>query len=277
MLKSQIRGAIRDYIPALDALLHSRGQRKHFRETFYDRQSAMKLRLYGDQTPQVLTGPFKGLRYLDEIVWGPIEPKWLGTYELELHGLIDAIVETGYATIIDIGSAEGFYSVGLAHRLPLASVHSFDIDPWARAQQRRLARLNSVKNLKLGRLCASHDIERLRDGRTLVVCDIEGHEYDLLDRHGAPGLGQCDVLVETHPNAKRGLSALTGADYLADHFAPSHDTVMIEVARRSPDLVARVPALTGFSQSEIEECLDEARDFEQRWLWLKARDVPPTG
>jgi hypothetical protein len=50
---------------------------------------------------------------LNETVWGPIEPKWLGTYELELHSIIKGILRAEYNTIIDIGSAEGYYSVGL--------------------------------------------------------------------------------------------------------------------------------------------------------------------
>ncbi len=50
-----------------------------FRETFYPPNTK----------PSVLTGPFRGMLYLDETVWGPITPKWAGSYEQELEDIIE--------------------------------------------------------------------------------------------------------------------------------------------------------------------------------------------
>lgn len=42
------------------------------------------------------------------------------------------------------------------------------------------------------------ELDRLCDENTLVVCDIEGGEYELLDPRQAPGLQKAGILVELH-------------------------------------------------------------------------------
>ena len=74
-------------------------------------------------------GPFKGMKFLDEVSEGCYLPKLLGIYESELHPFIKYIVEKKPDTIINIGSAEGYYSVGLKRLLPETNIFSYDIDP----------------------------------------------------------------------------------------------------------------------------------------------------
>src|SRR6478672_5253661 len=117
--------------------------RRGVRASFGANQRFFRQRFYPDQTsPVVLTGPFKGMRYIDETVWGSITPKWVGTYELELADIIETIVRHGYTRVLNIGCAEGYYAIGLALRDPSVNVFAFDTDPLSRMQARRLARLN---------------------------------------------------------------------------------------------------------------------------------------
>jgi len=218
----------------------------------------------------VLSGPFAGMHYLDEIVWGPIEPKWLGCYEAELHEIMARVLAKNYDTIIDIGSAEGYYSVGLAKSLPAATVFSFDVDPWGRAQQRRLARMNGVANLRIGRFCRPVDLDRLATGRTLVICDIEGYEYGLLDPARAASLKTCDILVELHPNEALGLSVTDGDAALRARFAGTHRIEARESMPRRIEDCRALPNLAALSADEIGAYIDERRDFHQGWLWMEA-------
>lgn len=69
-------------------------------------------------------GPFQGLQYVPSIVESALAvpralgsaliPKLLGCYEAELQGVLAQILATPYQDILDIGSAEGYYAVGLA-------------------------------------------------------------------------------------------------------------------------------------------------------------------
>ena len=58
--------------------------------------------------------------------------------------IIEDIVTKAYALIIDVGSAEGYYAVGLARRLPKARVLARDANPKAQALCAALAAANDV-------------------------------------------------------------------------------------------------------------------------------------
>ncbi len=70
----------------------------------------------------VQSGPFAGMKLSQNEVWkdGNLGTKLLGCYEKELHGFIEDEIKrlsNRPSRIVDIGCAEGFYSVGLALRL----------------------------------------------------------------------------------------------------------------------------------------------------------------
>src|SRR5215208_3855790 len=72
-------------------------------------------RLLGVDTDlKVLSGIFAGMRYVRDAVGGQLYPKLLGTYELELVPVIQALNRKRVARIVDVGAAEGYYAVGLA-------------------------------------------------------------------------------------------------------------------------------------------------------------------
>jgi hypothetical protein len=244
--------------------------RRYFRDTFLARQNRTKTLIYNEADPVVLSGPFAGMKYLNEIVWGPIEPKWLGTYEQELHPIIDRILQRNYSKIIDVGSAEGYYAVGFAAKCPLAQLYSYDVDPWARSQQRRLARLNGVNNLRIGSRCSGKELEGRVSGRSLVICDVEGYEYDLLDPRRTPALSSCDILVELHEHRTYGFSPQSGSDELARRFSVSHEITNVDVAPRS-GLGLAASIRMKLTDKELLDCMDEWRSPGQVWLWLEAR------
>jgi hypothetical protein len=113
-------------------LLHrirSYRKRRVHRRFFEDDRRAFYERIYqGNAEPRVLTGPFRGMAYLNTSDFGPIAPKWLGSYEAEIQDFVCELCERGYETIANIGSAEGYYAVGFARAsaasrlLPLTSI-----------------------------------------------------------------------------------------------------------------------------------------------------------
>jgi hypothetical protein len=120
--------------------------------------------------------------YLDEIVWGPIAPKWIGSYEAELHKIVERIVSGGYSRIVNVGCAEGYYAIGLASRMPGTEVFAFDIDPIARQQTARLASIVGVADrVNIRGKCTAASLEELIGDNTLLAIDIEGFEVQLLD------------------------------------------------------------------------------------------------
>ena len=156
-------------------------------------------RLIPDLT--VRHGPFRGMRFPDtESTTGCLFPMILGSYERELHPLIERIVATPYTEIVNMGCGEGYYAVGLAMRIPTAMVLGYDIDSAATRLCRRLAEFNGVGSRVVvkdncdGALFVHQDFRR----GGLVVSDREGCELQLFTERSVETLANTDVLIEVH-------------------------------------------------------------------------------
>ena len=270
MFRSSVRDLLNRLSPSLMGAKRAHYSRQQAKRKFRRRQSQSACLLYGsEQDIRVLSGPFRGMRYFNEVVWGPIEPKWIGSYELELHPIIYRIIETGYNTIMNVGSAEGYYSIGLAKKVPQARVLSYEVDPWSRGQQRRLAALNQVTNLQIGGLCTHKQLDLNSHGRTLVLCDIEGSEAELLNPQMAASLRNVDCLVELHDT--KGLSIQQIEDLILNQFNSSHRIDRIEMSDRSRSTFS----VLGLKTTDLDpSLLDEYRWNQQVWLWMVSGEKP---
>lgn len=212
----------------------------------------------------VQTGPFKGMRYSVRASEGARAPRLLGTYESTLWPVIADIIAARYGLVIDIGAAEGYYAVGLARALPGARVIARDSDVVAQALCQRLAEDNGVAGrVEIGGLWSHADFALCTTARTVVLCDIEGAEDDLLDPVRAPGLGAADILVEVHEAVHPGL-----VDRLRKRFARTH-----HITRHDREI--RGDALPdwseGFSDLDRMLILWEWRARATPWLWLRRK------
>lgn len=137
----------------------------------------------------VATGPFKGMAYVVKASEGTRSARLLGAYEASLHPVIEAIIAQSPDLVIDIGSAEGYYAVGLARRLPKARVLARDASDRAQGLCQSLAAANGVADrVEVGGLFSHADFDQCHGVRAVVICDIEGAEEGLLDPSLAPGL-----------------------------------------------------------------------------------------
>lgn len=225
-----------------------------------------------------MRGPFAGLHYprrRGDIVHAA---KLLGAYECELHAALERLIARSPARVVNIGSGDGYYTVGLARRLPAAVIWAVDPDPFAQRACRATATLNDVSTrihyaTRLDprglegalRVTAGEPAEATpATPRLLCVVDCEGVEDDLLDPTAAPSLARADILVETHDFARAGVTAR-----LAERFAPTHDVVRVEIAARAPE---HFPELAGLPAALAAGLLDEFRHPPQAWLVLTARE-----
>lgn len=212
----------------------------------------------------VLSGPFQGMRYAVKASEGSRTARLLGVYEAALAPVIELIISRAYPLVIDVGSAEGYYAVGLARRMPGARVLARDDNPAARTLCTALAEANGVAaQVEVGGRLEHADFEVSSLQPTVVICDIEGAEADLLDPDRAPGLRHADILVEVHEGMRPGLLAALQA-----RFAPSHRVAVIQ-----PRLdAATLPAWT-HELSDLDRLLLlwEWRATPTPWLWMERK------
>ncbi len=155
--------------------------------------------LFPDLT--VAGGPFRGMRYPSGQSYGSaLLPKLLGSYESELHPVLEAMLANQYTAIVDIGCAEGYYAVGLGLRVAQADIYAFDISLHARKLCEDMARLNGLDcRIRIGGFCDEAALRSIPLGsKALIISDCEGYEGTLFTSEIAEILAGHDIIVETH-------------------------------------------------------------------------------
>ncbi len=170
-------------------------------------------------------GTFKGMQCLQNIIDGCTFPKLLGSYERELHPILEKICKANYKEIVNIGCAEGYYAVGLAMRNPAAKVYAYDTDRKAIRQCREMARLNGVdKRIISGSFCGPETLKTIPfTEKGLIFCDCEGFEKELFTKETIPFLSNCDLIIEVHDFVD-----ITISSHIRQLFEQSHDIEVIE-------------------------------------------------
>lgn len=234
------------------------------------RSVVIQQKLLQSMPPVVQSGPFEGMKLSTSSKEGCYVPKWLGSYESALHPEWMNIMGRGYATIINIGCADGYYAVGLARRLPDARIFAYDLSAEARESCGELARLNDVAaRIHIGGEFKGSDLEGFPDRNVLVICDIEGAERELLDPARYPRLHSMDILVEMHHLAEHHTDTL-----IKNRFGTSHS--IREIAANFPS--GSLPPLLADSD-ELDKLLAvwEWRVQPTPWaLLLSKRNHPST-
>jgi SAM-dependent methyltransferase len=187
----------------------------------------------------------------------------IGCYESQLHNWINDAIAYGYDRILDIGCADGYYAVGFALKSGKSTVYAYDTDQRARKNTAELARLNGVaEKVHVRALCSLNELNVEVSSRTLIFCDIEGNELELLRPDFAPVLSRADLIVETHDNYRPGVT-----ESLARRFVPSHQ---IEIVYHGAKYPAEFPVLKAVPATEHAWLLQEGRSRDQRWMRLLA-------
>lgn len=214
---------------------------------------------------EVQAGPFAGMALPVDAVCSERWPKLVGSYEEELGPVVARCVAHRYPVVVNVGAAEGYYSVGFA-RSGAGRVIAVDPLARARARLRTVAEANGVLDrIELRAVATRRRIDRWLAGGGLVVMDCEGAEYGLLDPERSPHLARADVLVEVHEFAVEGLAA-----ELEARFAPTHDAEWIDQTVRRPEAMT---ALAGLDTDTQRTAVAELRPRRLRWAFFAARDA----
>ncbi len=212
---------------------------------------------------EVVQGPFVGMHYIPGLErTGALVAKLLGAYERELHAAVHEIVEGSASHLVDVGSAEGYYAVGFARRMPATTVYAYDIDAGSREACARLAVLNDVGSRVVIRgACTPTDLADFPQTGVVLLSDCEGYERTLLDPDAAPVLRHWTILVELHDVVDASISRT-----IRSRFAGTHAIELISGETRNPD---EYPELRSFSPRERTAVLNENRPELMTWAFMR--------
>jgi hypothetical protein len=231
-------------------------------------QGLQELMLAELQPRKVLSGPFQGMIYPRDMTLGSAYfPKLVGTYEKEIGEHLERLLRAKtYETIVDVGSAEGFYAVGLALRNPAATIHAYDIDKDAQGCMTELASINGVTDrIEFRSECTPADLERHaeRSPRGLLISDCEGYEFELFQPHVLKKLAGWDLLIETHDSLEQDITRP-----LSRRISKTHRVRLLRWRRRT---------LKDYPRPEVANplgplsAMDEGRTWRNKWLVCEAK------
>jgi hypothetical protein len=214
----------------------------------------------------VQAGPFKGMQYVDKAIGSSYLHKLIGSYEAILHPYIKSIQGRGYDTILDVGSAEGYYLVGLGQLFPQADLIGFEIEQEGRDLSKEMYEKNHLSNKLLLKGEATVDaIAPLITRKTLLICDCEGGEMDILDPVARPELLAIEsAIIELHDFIRPGIK-----EALTARFEATHTIAIIPFSMPNPNDFPYLASIK--NKKDLYEIGRERGWQEQEWMILERK------
>jgi hypothetical protein len=218
---------------------------------------------------KVLNGPFANMLYPDfQSIGSVLYAKLLGSYEFELHDVINGIINGGYQQYLDIGCAEGYYAIGLALKTSDCISHAFDINQQALEQCRKMAIINNLNEKVFtyskcdADTLASFDFSK----KTFILADCEGYEKQLFNSSNVNSFKHADILIEVHNYIDDSISA-----HLLKLFSNTHKVEIIgSINDFQRPYIIKYTQLTNLDYSLKYSLLKERRPGFMQWFFFKS-------
>lgn len=213
---------------------------------------------------QVYSGPFIGMRYIRSSTGSVILPKLIGTYEDELHTIINNLKLKQYSLFIDVGAAEGYYVVGIGKYIfnNLVPVIAYESTISGQNKIKSLSILNAFTNVTVKGTCDTFSLGNdICENRSFILIDVEGAEYYLLDTQKID-FTFCDILVEVHKNQIYNLNEI-----IIERFKFTHNIINIKPWNK------KIPKNISYPIWVFNKAKFVTNEFrgEQSWLWLESK------
>ncbi len=209
-------------------------------------------------------GPFKNMQYVDSAIGSNYVHKLIGSYEAVLHPYIKQISTQDFDTILDIGSAEGYYVIGLGRMFPNAKLIGFELEEAGRKLTQEMYVKNSLTNvINLHGEATARNIKPFVTDKTLLVCDCEGAELDILDPDQCLELLLVKyAIIELHDDFRPGIK-----EKLTQRFEATHRVVIVSFKMANPDDYPYLASMK--NKTEQYELLRERGIQDQEWMILE--------
>ena len=223
---------------------------------------------------RVAHGPFKGMQLSRQAWWGTKDAssKLLGVYERQVQEQLEAFASTA-SVLIDIGAADGYMAIGAVRSGLYARAICFEISASGRLRLKENAEANGVTD----RIEIFGEASRDTLGPLLadtpdavILCDIEGAEFDLLSEDVLEAARDVRLIVELHdPFVANGAELKAG---LLDRASRWFDIAIL----KSADIrLSRYPELERFNDTQRLLAFSEGRGRAMEWLVLTPRAAKP--
>ena len=219
------------------------------------------------KSTRVVSGPFKRAKATDSATvhdWN----KLVGIYEFYLHPYFAAAIAANSMFCIDDGVAQGYYTISMAHRLPLSRHIVYETDELQRKKlQFAIIELDPRLNIDARDECTLNRLKSdlLLSDSGFLLMDCQCGEKDLLTEDLHDCLSRWHILLEVHDYPAPGVG-----ENIMQIFKDSHDISLCWSKDPSPSDLAQIAPypLNYLCKESFRDMFDEKRGGVMRFLYL---------
>lgn len=237
------------------------------------RRKSLSRAIFARYKGVVQYGAFKGMRFhgspnVSQAAYGL---KIFGLYESEIANQL--ISWSPADVLIDIGAGDGYYPIGMLKANMIHSAICFEATESGRKEIERNADLNGVGDQIRIFGKANSDILNVLKGlninpkETLVLCDIEGGEFDIIKTPLVDYLSGAKFIIELHDGLILGDNSSLREKLLSEF----PDTYATRIIKDSPRNWNGIPELEMMHDLDRALVSSEGRKLIGEWLMAEMR------
>lgn len=221
-------------------------------------------RLFDEANGIVDRGPFKGMHLGEEIHWGKadVAAKIYGLYESEV---LDIIKDKTFDSLVNLGAADGYYPIGMLMKKMIDHAYCFEENPLGTKYINENAKLNHLDGgiSMYGRADSQFHNQLpkgIAGGNNLLLCDIEGGEFDLFTDEVISAFKQSTFIIEIH-------------DFKFDNGKDRRQVLMdafkdfdVEMVQSKPKQWSDISQITALGDNDRALVCSEGRRVLGEWL-----------
>lgn len=214
----------------------------------------------------IIDGPFKGLHYVDKAVGSTYLHKMAGYYEAVLIPFIQEAFNKDIKNILDIGAAEGYYTTGFGKHFPEASIVAFEIEDDGRRLIQEMYNINNLTNtIHILGEATNQNIVNYITPNTLLICDIEGAEKDILNIENKDIYKNIEYgIIELHDDFIAGCE-----ESVKSYFQDTHNVDIVTFKFANPQEFTFLKSIE--NKKDLHILLKERGIQDQNWIILRKR------
>ena len=220
---------------------------------------------------KVAYGKFTGMKLNKNSYWSKNDliTQILGVYEQHILEQLIEFSKEKDSILVDIGAADGYFAVGAVYSGLFNKVYAFEIEKEGRKNLTYNSELNSCgSKIYIDIEANNNSLKKIIDNhkKVVILIDIEGEEFKLLNLETINLLSKCNLIIELHPSLVP--DGIAKQEQLINYCKPYFDISLSRRENYNPNLFDE---LNQFTDEERLIAMGEGRENNMSWLILKSK------
>ncbi len=210
-------------------------------------------------------GPFRGYQFSHSghISETSLALKYFGLYEANV---IEWLVQSfRHKQFVNLGAGDGFFSIAVARFLNCERALCFEMESDGRAAIEENAKLNGVSDqIEITGAAEANFPSKMFDkytpAETLLMCDVEGAEFEIFTPENVQALAGCTMIIEIHDQL---MEPIPDRQEFHSRLEQSFD---VELLKATPRNWANIPELESLHDNDRALLASEGRKVLGEWF-----------